>query len=129
MGPISNPQRKSRVKRIRWLAGSLLVVSLALAGCGDGDVDTSKLEDSFSSSQPARKSAVDNVVSAIKSEDYAKASAALGRLAASTNLTAEQKKAIQDLASQLREKITQTAKEAAKDGGKAIEDMQKRLNK
>jgi hypothetical protein len=113
---------------VNWLAGPILIAALALSGCGDdGEIDTSKLEDSFSATSAASKDAADDIVSALESEDYAKAGAALKRLAARANLTPAQKEAIADVMSQIGEKATQIAKDAVKEGEKAIEDIKKRL--
>ena len=80
---------------VNWLAVPMLVFALAVTACGDdGQVDTSKLEDSFSSVKSTSKGAADDIVSALQSEDYAKAGAALKRLAGQANLTSEQKEAI-----------------------------------
>ncbi len=115
---------------VNWLAVPMLVFALAVTACGDdGQVDTSKLEDSFSSVKSTSKGAAYDIVSALQSEDYAKAGAALKRLAGQANLTSEQKEAIGDLMSQLRERVTQVAEDAVKDGEKALGDLKKSLGK
>ncbi len=117
------------MNRFKWLAAPILIVSLALVGCGGGDVDTAKLEESFSNAEPAKKSAVDEVVSAVKAGEYAKAGSALGKLASRAKLTPEQKQAISEISAQIREQITQMAKDVAEKGDKALGDMKKSLSK
>jgi hypothetical protein len=117
------------VRLFGWMSVSLVAACLALSACDNGDkVDTSKLEKSFSTSQPAVKSAVDDVKAAVSAKDYAKAGAALQRLAASGNLTADQKQAVEDVSGQVRKLVEQQAKDAAKAGEKALGDVQKRLS-
>jgi len=107
----------------------LIAVSLALGACDSGDkIDTSKLEKSFSSAQPASKSALDDVKTAVQAKDYAKAGAALQRLASISGLTPDQKQAVEDVTAQVKEKVAQKAKEVAKEGEKALGDAQKRLS-
>ena len=109
---------------------ALVAVCLTLGACGKSDqVDTSKVEKSFSSAQPASKSAVDELKAAVAAKDYAKASAALQRLASSAKLTSDQRQAVDDVASQLKKKITEQAKQIAKDTDKALDDVQKQLPK
>lgn len=103
---------------------------LSLGACDSGEkIDTSKLEKSFSSGQPAAKSAVDEVKAAVSAKNYAKAGAALQRLAAGANLTPDQKQAIADVSDQVRKMVSEKAKEAAKEGERALGDVQKSLSK
>ena len=112
-----------------WMSVSLVAACLALSACDSGDkVDTSKLEKSFSTSQPAAKSAVDDVKAAVSAKDFAKAGAALQRLGTSGSLTPEQKQAIEEVSVQVRKLVEQQAKDAAKTGEKALGDVQKRLS-
>jgi hypothetical protein len=112
-----------------WLNVTLVAACLALGACDSGDkIDTSKLEKSFSSAQPASKSAVDEVKAAVSAKDYAKAGAALQRLASGANLTPDQKQAIADVSDQVRKMVSEKAKEAAKEGEKALGDVQKRIS-
>jgi len=113
----------------RWLGVPLIAMSLALVACDSGDkIDTSKLEKSFSNAQPASKSALDEVKTAVSAKDCAKAGAALQKLASSTGLTPDQKQAIENVTAQVREKVAQKAKEAVQEGKKATDDLQKRLS-
>jgi hypothetical protein len=128
----SSARQSTRNPSMTWgklAAAPFLVLCLALAACdGDGKVDTSKLEKSFSSSQPAAKSALDDVKGALAAKDFAKAGAALQRLASSANLTAEQRQAIEDVSAQVRKLVSEKANEIAKEGEKALGDVQKRLS-
>jgi hypothetical protein len=113
----------------KWMSVPLFVMCFAVGACDSGDkVDTSALEKSFSSAQPASKTAVDDVKAAIAAKDYAKAGAALQKLASGASLTPDQKKAVEDLAGRVKEMVTQKAKDVAKEGDKAIEDVKKRLS-
>ena len=120
----------TKMRRVGWLSIALVAVCLTLGACGKSDkVDTSKVEKSFSSAQPASKSAVDELKAAVAAKDYAKASAALQKLASSAKLTSDQRQAVDDVASQLKKKITEQAKQVAKDTDKALDDVQKQLPK
>jgi hypothetical protein len=113
-----------------WLAVPLLLVSLTLTGCGESsEVDTAELEKSFAAAEPAKKSTVSDIAAAVKAGDYAKAGSALKDLASRAKLTDEQKQAISNMMSQLRDQITQIAKDAAKEGGKAVDSLKDRLSK
>ncbi len=114
---------------IKLAAVPLIIMCVALGACDSGDtIDTSKVEKSFSSAQPASKQAVDDLKAAVAAKDYAKAGAALQKLAASANLTPDQKQAIQDVTAQVTKKVSEKSKELAKEGEKAVGDMQKRLS-
>lgn len=117
------------MSKLTWLAAPVLILSLALAGCGGGDVDTAELEESFSTAEPAKKATMNDVVAAVKEGDYAKAGSGLKKLASRAKLTDEQKKAISNLMSQLQEQITQMAKDATKEGGKAMDSLKDKLSK
>jgi hypothetical protein len=117
------------MKNLTWLAAPVLILSLALAGCGGGDVDTAELEESFSSAEPAKKAGVDDVVAAVKAGEFAKAGSKLTKLASRAKLTDDQKKAIKGVINQLQDQISQIAKAAAEEGGKALDNLKDRLSK
>lgn len=118
------------MKLLKLLGIPFLAAGLLIAGCDSGDtIDTSKLERSFSNAQPASKSAIDELKAAVAARDYAKAGAALQKLGASASLTTDQKQAIADVSAQVKAKVTEQAQSAAKEGQKAVDDMQKRLTK
>ena len=107
-----------------------LAAILALAGCSkSGDVDTSAMEKSFKSTEPATQSAADKAVAAIKSADYAGALTQLKSLGEQAKLTPEQQQAIKDVMAQVQKAITDAAGKAAEGAGKAAEDLQKSLKK
>ena len=121
------------VGRVGTMCIALIAIGAGLAACDDGKkIETSKLEKSFSSAPPASKSAMEDLKSAITAEDYAKAGAALQKLASSVNLTPDQKKAIEDMAAQVKDVFAQKAKDVAKEvvkeGEKAFEDVKKKLS-
>ena len=112
----------------------LVILCGGLAACDEpAKVETSKLEKSFATAPPASKSAMEDLKTAVAAGDYAKAAAALEKLASNANLTAEQKKAIEDAAVQMKDALVQTAKGVAKDamkeGEKALEDVRKQLTR
>ena len=108
----------------------MVVVGLILAGCGKKEgVDTSGVEKSFRAAEPAVKAEVDQIVAAVKSSDYAGAVASLQKLAANAKITPEQKQAVGDLVSQLQAAFADAAKKAAGEATKAVDNLQKTLNK
>src|SRR5262245_54932179 len=110
-----------------WCCASLAFV---LVGCGKkSEVDTSKLETSFATAEPATKSQSAKVVDAIKGADYSGALASLKSLAGDAKLTAEQKAAIQDVTDQVQKLIKDTASKAVEGGQKSLEDAKKALPK
>jgi len=118
---------------VGWMGVPLLAMALALGACdSDKKIETSRLEKSFSGAGPASKSAIDDLKGAIAAGDYAKAGAALQKLASNVNLTPDQKKAVDEMAVQVKDLFVQkaedVAREAVKEGGKAIEDVKKRLS-
>ena len=92
-------------------------------------MDTSSLEKSFKSTEPATQSAADKAVAAIKSADYAGALTELKALAGKAKLTPEQEQAIKDVMAQVQKAITDAAGKAAGDASKAAENMPNPLKK
>lgn len=117
------------MSKLSWFAVPVLIFSLAVTACGGGDVDTAELEESFSTAEPTKKATMNDVVAAVKAGDYAKAGSGLKKLASRAKLTDDQKKAISNMMSQLQEQITQMAKDAAEEGGKAMDNLKDRLSK
>jgi hypothetical protein len=104
--------------------------TLMLTGCSKkSSVDTAPLQKSFQSADPAAQSAVDKVVSSVKSEDYAGALTQLQQLAKNATLTPEQKQAITDMVAQVQKVIADVAGKAAGEAGKAAGDLQKAMPK
>ena len=108
---------------------SALAFCLAVGCAKKEQVDTVKLEASFSTAEPAKKSEVDKVVASVKSQDWAGATASLQRLAADAKLTEEQKQAVKDTLEQVGKVIKDTASKAVGGAEKALGEAQKSLPK
>ena len=117
------------MKNILWMMFAVALVSSMMLGCGKSGVNTSKLESSFQSSEPAQKSTVDQAVDSIKVGNYQQAMASLQKVAAQAKLTPEQQQAINDVIAQIQKQLTATANKAARDAQKAATDMQKSLGR
>ncbi len=115
------------MKKFALVMAGVMAVSLALAGCGKKGVNTSKLESSFKSAEPATQSDVNKAVSAIKAGNYSEALTDLQRLAGKAKLTSEQQQAIKDVTAQVQEQLTAAANKAAGDAQKAAGDLKKSL--
>jgi hypothetical protein len=108
---------------------SALVFCVAVGCAKKEQVDTAKLEASFSTAEPASKSEVDKVVASVKSQDWAGATASLQKLAADAKLTETQKQAVKDTLEQVGKVIKDTADKAVGEANKALGDAQKSLPK
>lgn len=121
------------MKTTIWrLLTCIALLGFLVGGCSKKEkqeVDTTKLEQSFKSSEPATQATVDQVVSSIKAEDYGSATASLQNLASQAKLNPEQQKAVNDVLADLQKKFTETIDKAAEQGKKAIDDMKNALPK
>jgi outer membrane protein assembly factor BamD (BamD/ComL family) len=109
------------MKRHGWILLAVMSLSLAVIGCGKkGEVDTSKLENSFKSAPPAQQSDVDKAVSAVKAGNYSEAVTDLQRLASKAKLTPEQQQAVKDTIAAIQKQMTATASKAAGDLQKSL---------
>ncbi|MGD0650718.1 MAG: hypothetical protein ABSA97_06210 [Verrucomicrobiia bacterium] len=118
------------MKRFAPLLSGLMVVTLLFIGCSKkSSVDTGRLESSFQSAEPARKSEADKAVAAIKAGNYSEALTQLQQLGRRAKLTAEQQQAVKDVIAQLQKQMTEMANKAASDAGKARGGSQKPLPK
>ena len=108
---------------------SALVFCVAVGCAKKEQVDTVKLEASFSTAEPSKKSEVDKVVASVKSQDWAGASASLQRLAADAKLTEEQKQAVKSTLDQVANAMKEAVGKAGGEVNKALGDAQKSLPK
>ena len=114
------------MKSFKALLITIVAVGLTLVACSKkSSVDTSALESSFKSAEPAAQSAADNAVSSIKSGDYANALSSLQGLAKDAKLTSEQQQAIKDVLAQVQQAISDADAKAAAEAGKTAGDAQK----
>jgi len=105
-------------------------LAVAMFGCAKkSEVDTSKLENSFATAEPADKSQSAKVVDAVKAGDYNAALASLKVLAQQAKLTPEQKSAIEDVTAQVQKQLSEAINKAAESGKKAADDLKKSLPK
>ena len=108
------------------------ILSLALfAGCAkkEQEVDTVKLEASFSTAEPSTKSEVDKIVASVKNQDWTAASASLKTLGNDAKLTEEQKQAVKDTLNDIGNKFKDAAKQVSEEANKALGEAQKSLGK
>jgi hypothetical protein len=120
-----------KMKKLTWFVGSVVLgLALGLVGCGQKQaVETSALESSFKSAEPAAQTTVGKAVEAIKKADYPAALAELQKLAADAKLTPEQQTAVKDIIEQLKKLAAETLKQASEGANKAAGDLQKTLTK
>jgi outer membrane protein assembly factor BamD (BamD/ComL family) len=124
------PEGRSFMKRFTALLVGLLVIAISLVGCSKkSSVDTSKLESSFKSAEPATQSDVDKAVSSIKAGNYSDAMAQLQTVAKKAKLTPEQQQAIKDTIASIQKQMAEMANQAAGSAQKATSDLQKSLPK
>jgi hypothetical protein len=116
------------MKSLTPLSALVLALSLLLCGCNKNDrtVDTTKLEQSFSTADPEQKSSADKVIASIKQKDYSGAMGELKQLTSNAKLTAQQKQSIQDTLRQLQREFTDTAKKVAADAKEGIDKALKK---
>ena len=123
---------------LNWMVVTLFALALAVTSCGKksdvdtptaakSNVETANLEKSFAGSEPELQTELNSAVQAIKSEDYAGASATLQKLAANAKLTDAQKQAIQDVMTQIQKAMAEGMKEATEEADKAVEGLKDAL--
>ena len=118
------------MKRFTPLLVGLLVIAIPLVGCSKkSSVDTSNLESSFKSAEPATQSDVDKAVSSIKAGNFSEAMAQLQSVAKKAQLTPEQQQAIKDTIASIQKQMAEMANKATGDAQKAADDLQKSLPK
>ncbi len=128
------------MKLVNWKSLMLMLAALAVAGCNkqsaQPSVDTTQLENSFKSADPATQNRAQRAIAEIKSADYSSALARLKEMASNAKLTPEQQQAIQNTLSQIEQgfkdtaaKVKQTANNALSDAGKSIEKAKESITK
>lgn len=135
---------KTTSQPLRWAQALLLVgVTAGLLGCGKSEdaspgtgsgpgaaasaptepvVDLSKVERLFESASGTIKTQWDQVVSAVKSANYAGALKSIQTLAADAGISADQKAALNELMAQVKEKANQAWRGAADAANKVINE-------
>jgi outer membrane protein assembly factor BamD (BamD/ComL family) len=116
------------MKSLTSLLVGALVITISLLGCSKkGSVDTSELQSSFKSAEPATRSDVDKAVAAIKDGNYSDAIAQLQRVTKKAQLTPEQQQAIKDTITAIQKHMAEIANKAAGEARKTAEDLKKSL--
>jgi len=109
------------MKRFTALLVGLLVIAIPLVACSKkSSVDTSNLESSFKSAEPATQSDVDKAVSSIKAGNYSDAITQLQSVAKKAKLTPEQQQAIKDTIASIQKQMAGMANKAAGDLQKSL---------
>jgi|SRR5688572_12048205 len=112
------------------LLGCCASLAFFISGCSKKpEVDTTKLESSFATAEPADKSEAAKAVDAVKARDYDSSLASLKRLAQQAKLTPEQKAAIHDVSEQVQMQLKAAFDKAKEGGKKALEDVKEALPK
>jgi outer membrane protein assembly factor BamD (BamD/ComL family) len=116
------------MKSLRSLFVGALVITIPLIACSKkSSVDTSQLQSSFKSAEPATQTDVDKAVASIKDGSYAEALTKLQRIAAKAKLTPEQQQAIKDTMAAIQKQMAEMANKAAGDAQQAGENLKKSL--
>lgn len=112
------------MKKLGFITALILSIGfLGLVGCSKKDgVDTSKVQAAFQPVLDADKADVDKAISLIQAGDYAGALTSLEKAAANIKITPEQKAALQDLITQVQNKVGEVAKKAVDDTSKALKE-------
>jgi len=101
------------------LLGTLVALSLFMAGCKGRHVSTSELEHNFKGGEPATLEIESNAVAAIKSGKYPEALTYLQKLAHRAMLSPDQQQAIRDTTDAVQKRLDDQAKKAAADAQKS----------
>ncbi len=117
------------MNRVLLIATLFVAAAIAVVGCAKKGVDTSKVESSFATADPATKGDVSKAVDAAKAGDYSSSLTYLQKVAAKAKLTPDQQQAVNDLIAQIQKQITATANKAAGDAQKAVGDATKSLGR
>jgi lysophospholipase L1-like esterase len=106
------------MKYLAPVASLVFLVLLALPGCGEtkttpatATIDTAKLQTSFETAPAETKAPVTKAIEAVKAGNFQAALTELTPLVTNLKLTPEQKTAVQDMITKVKEKIAAAAKE------------------
>jgi len=112
------------MKKLGFIAALILSIGLlGVVGCSKKEsVDTSKVQAAYESAPDTDKEDVNKAISSIQAEDYAAGLASLQKAVANAKVTPEQKAAVQDLITQVQNKLSEAAKKAVDDTSKALKD-------
>lgn len=112
----------------------LIALTFTLTACGDNGVDTGKLESSFAQDGSKASGEVDAAIKAIDADQYERAMVILRGVASKAELTTDQKDAVADVVSQLKDRLaamleeaTAAAEAAAADADEKMQDMKNNL--
>ncbi len=87
---------------------ALLLVAIAM-GCSHKNIDTTPLQTAFQSAEGDNKAFIDQGVDAISKTNYPVALESLEKLAYRPHLTGDQRKALQDVIGQLKDRIRKSS--------------------
>jgi hypothetical protein len=111
------------MKNLACLCAALLMFGL-LAGCGKRDASANVEKSTvFQSAPPESKAMWDAALSASKTNDYAAAYLILRKLSAQPDLSAEQKKAAEDMSTSVNTRMTEAASKGDANALKAMQDI------
>jgi hypothetical protein len=123
-------QRKTMDKKLSlWTVFAIVALSLVIGCAKKSEVDTSKLESSFASAEPADKTEMDKAVSSIKAGDFSSGLASLQKLSSQAKLTPEQQQAVQDVIAQVQKQLGDLAQKAGDEAQKTLDAAKQALPK
>ncbi len=107
------PNTLKTMKKIFFTAVAVTAMALSgLVGCKKSDVDTSRVESAFQNTPDNAKTNVDVMVAQVKTNNYSGALLTLQQSLATAKFTPEQKAALEDLGTQVKNKIAENAQKA-----------------
>jgi uncharacterized protein YjbJ (UPF0337 family) len=108
-----------------WLLTGCLVASFGFLGCKKqeepGPIDTSRIEQTFATSDGSVKETLGEAVDAVKAGEYSEATSLLKELAESAKLTPEQQTAVKDFLPSLQAKLKELGEDAL-EGAKELSE-------
>jgi hypothetical protein len=111
---------------MRFIVALLLLLTLGSAGCGKNTSSTDTLSPKiFDTAAPEARAAWDQVLRAVKEDDYKVAILTLEQLRTNRDLSAPQIQTMSNAESAVREKMNAAARKGDTNAQKAIEDLKK----